>query len=150
MSRLPRHNQSNIVKEDAKLVLSNRRRQTLVRLLTAAKQVECENKLACGVVLSNRIVHISCNSNKTHTISKNSRMKAIHAEMGAARSFKNLSKYALYVVRTRPSGPGLAKPCKYCVDVLREAKCKQVYYTTSQTWEEFLLNPDVRILNIGK
>lgn len=133
---------------DDKIYVSNKIRQIIVRLLTAAKQVECENKLACGAVLSSKLIHISCNSNKTHTVSKNSRMLAIHAEMGVAKTLKDLSDYDVYVVRTRPTGPGLSKPCQYCVDVLRKAKCKRVFYTTSQSWEDFTLAPDIRILNI--
>lgn len=111
------------------------------KILNSAKSVDCGFKLGCAAVKNGKLIAISSNSNKTHTIAKDTRMQGIHAEMGIVAMLEDLSSYDIYVARWRPSGPGLAAPCTHCMKVLKKAGCKEVFYTINQTWEEAFFNP---------
>lgn len=124
------------------VIIPSRKISAIVkRLLTIAKQADCGFKLACGAAKNGKLISAYMNSNKTHTIAKNTRVNALHAEMGLAKALGDLNLYQVIVTRWRPTGPGLAKPCEFCNDVLKKFNCKSVLYTVSQTWEEFTFNP---------
>lgn len=85
-----------------------------------------------------KILSIGTNIRKTHPISHKTRYGELHAEMSAIVAAKgfDLSRSTLYVARWKHEGPGMAKPCKYCMEVIKNSGIKKVVYTTNQPHKE--------------
>lgn len=88
-------------------------------------------KLGCVVVNKGKVVGLGYNKLKTHPKS-NHEWSMIHAEFDAILgvSASDLHNAEVLVYREKKNGSvGLAKPCKCCEKMLREAGIKKVYYT---------------------
>lgn len=60
-----------------------------------------------------------------------------HAEIAALRKAGDVSGAKMFVARTQKSGKtALAKPCDSCMDALKAAGIKTVYYTTEDGYEK--------------
>ena len=84
------------------------------------------------VVRKNRIVSIGYNSRRTSPQVK-TRMRMWHAESAAMHrcSPKDLKGADLVVVRYRRDGKtGLSRPCKVCLEGIKNLHVKRVFYTT--------------------
>lgn len=59
-----------------------------------------------------------------------------HAEVSAIKSTKNAKGAKLFVARLTPADNlALAKPCPRCLQAIKEAGIKKIYYTSSDgTW----------------
>ena len=90
-----------------------------------------------------QVIRIGVNSDKTHPAYKRyypdgSSAACMHAEMDALRFSKPGD--TLEVLRFRPSGYGMAKPCSRCMAVIREKGIRKLRYTNSEgEWEEYPL-----------
>lgn len=124
-------------------------------LLTKTKEVAKESefikingkpvKVGSSIYLNNRLISKSVNSNKTHPMMAKynedafefSKVSFLHAEMAALISASkqlspNMFPYCtIYVARklNRP-GYGLARPCKACMEAIKEFGIKKIVYTT--------------------
>lgn len=67
------------------------------------------------------------NPNKTDKLS-------VHAEVRAViNSETSVEGSTIYVYREKKDGtPGLARPCKHCLAVLKDAGVKKIIYTTNE------------------
>lgn len=98
------------------------------------------HKLVALVVSKNKILSVGYNSRKTHP-SMHTRMQMLHAESDAISrlSDRDLIGSDIVVVRLRPSGfPGLAKPCSFCEQSLRDVGIRKVYYTHSVDYGDII------------
>jgi len=89
------------------------------------------HKLGAVVVRRNAILGIGFNKTKTHPKAK-TRFKTIHAEMAAILNTQteDLTGCSIYVYReTKDGKPALAKPCEYCLELIRQVGIKHIYYS---------------------
>jgi tRNA(Arg) A34 adenosine deaminase TadA len=91
------------------------------------------HQLCALVVKRNRVLSIGYNSRKTSPLMRTA-MQMLHAECEAmARCYANsLQGSEIIVARIKNSGrPGLAKPCGFCENAMRDRGIRRVYYTTN-------------------
>ena len=99
--------------------------------ISAASKSIYKFKLGCAIVYKNRIISIGYNKNKTHPKS-NTDHNTIHAELDAIIKVwdEDLSDCFLYVCRIKKDNSfGLAKPCYWCMNLIREKNIRNVYHT---------------------
>ena len=70
--------------------------------------------------------------NKTHTLAKKFGHygATTHAELHVLNQIRNADGGKLYVYRETSKGIALAKPCKYCLKLIKEKNIRLIYYTT--------------------
>lgn len=107
-------------------------------MLHLAKKVakKSTHKYQVGAVLckNRKPVSFGCNVPKTHPVHANPNVsvrRSIHAEIAAILAAKcGLYGTTIYIYRETKNGkPALAKPCKYCMNLLRRNGVKNIIYT---------------------
>jgi tRNA(Arg) A34 adenosine deaminase TadA len=99
------------------------------------------NNFRLGAVVCNgsRIIGASSNSYRTHTLlSRFYPWPHIHAEAGAILRVGMDRCYHsdLYVARvTRDDQLALARPCEYCLELIKFARIRNVYYSVRNGYE---------------
>jgi deoxycytidylate deaminase len=92
----------------------------------------------CAIIIKkNRVLSVGYNQSKTHSISKDTVVQMIHAEMHAILKCQGgaLKGAEMIVARARADRKaGLAKPCSVCQGILRRCGIKRVLYTTN--WDD--------------
>lgn len=129
--------------------ISNKFYRTCVCALQSAKGLSNSgNFRVYACVLDRKTISVGGgNSLKTHPLGSNTRMNGLHAEMKVVSQCKgNLRGKTILVVRYRIRGPGLAAPCDLCAAMLKDEGVKKVYFTLSQSWEEFALAPKIGVV----
>jgi deoxycytidylate deaminase len=98
-----------------------------------------DHNVKVGCVLSyKRPISVACNKSKTHPKYANpytSFVGSLHAEVRAIinSGVDNLEGYTIYVYREHSDGtPGMSRPCKYCMKLLKDVGIKFIYYTTDE------------------
>lgn len=88
------------------------------------------HRLGAVVARGNKVVSIGWNRYKTHPHSPHP-FKHIHAEVAALMKITDkLDGADLYIYREGKDGiPRLSKPCKSCMNVIKQAGIKRIYYT---------------------
>lgn len=90
-----------------------------------------------AVIVGKKPISVGFNSNKTHPLGHNSFSWTIHAEHSAILSAgkDDLSGSKIFVYResrknrySQPT-PALARPCENCMELLRDAGIREVWYT---------------------
>lgn len=103
----------------------------------------------CALVVSkNKVLSIGYNQPKTHTISAETKMQQLHAEMHAIVGCPEgaVDGAEVIVVRIKPSGkPGLAKPCEVCQKILRRFGIRRVFYTINS---DDVDNPEIEKMKL--
>ena len=106
-----------------------------------------DHRVRVGAVLCNKKpISVACNSKKTHPIHANpynSIRSSLHAECRAIMGYRgSLKGSTIYVYRETKSGhPALARPCNYCLTILKMYDIKRMIFTIDSYpyWrEEFL------------
>lgn len=95
------------------------------------------HKMSCVIANKNRVVSIGFNKYKTHTKSKNTH-PYIHAELAAIldNKFADLNGCTAYVYREHKNGtPAISKPCNHCMQMLKIAGIKKVWYNNGDKEE---------------
>lgn len=99
--------------------------------------------LAAILAKGKKILSIGHNTSKTHPKSYHP-YKSIHAELSAIlKANDDLEGSTIYVARTSRNirKIGMAKPCRYCMEMLMDVGVQKVWYTTScGSWKEILLS----------
>ena len=108
--------------------------------------------LGCVFVYKHKIIASASNSTKTHPMQKKYNRKyrkfkygnkpivdSLHAEIAALNSipypiaqqihWKDVAVYVYRICKGKPSGHGLARPCKACMNALKDAGIGHLYYT---------------------
>lgn len=108
--------------------------------------------LGCVVVYKHKIIASASNSTKTHPMQKKYNRKyrkfkhgdkpivdSLHAEIAALNSipypiaqqiqWKDVSVYVYRICKGKPLGHGMARPCKACMNALKDAGVGHLYYT---------------------
>lgn len=108
--------------------------------------------LGCVIVYRHKIIGSACNSKKTHPMQKKYNRKyrkfkhghkpivdSLHAEIAAINSIPypiaqqiNWKEAAIYVYRIcngKSLGHGLARPCKACLNAIKDIGIGHLYYT---------------------
>lgn len=97
-------------------------------------------RVGAAIFRGKRLISMGWNNTwKTHPESK-ARFKACHAEFAAIQgNYKyDLIGATIYVVRiTNANRRGMAKPCKYCEEVIAAAGIEQVIYTNQKGEPEY-------------
>jgi deoxycytidylate deaminase len=90
------------------------------------------HKLGAVITRGNKIISLGYNKNKTHTKSNHS-WKRLHAEITAIiKAKQDISGCSIYVFReTKQGQPAMARPCSSCMEAIREAGIKRVYYSSN-------------------
>ena len=101
------------------------------------------HKVGAIVVMKHRIISSGCNSMKTHPLQKQynkyrfkeDSVHACHAELVALlpliRDNVDLADASIYVYREHKNGtPGCARPCKSCMELIKDVGIKRIFYTT--------------------
>lgn len=100
--------------------------------------IKSEHHFQMGAIITigNRILSVGKNKYKTHTKQFNQytgcEANSIHAELDAILSCDNVpAKATIYVSRVLRDGScGMAKPCKYCLEILKQYDIKRIVYST--------------------
>ncbi len=107
--------------------------------LARNKERDVMFQLCAIVVFGKSIISVGFNTPKTHTISIDTNMQQLHAEMSAIIQvpYRDLNGCDLIVARaTRGGKPGMAKPCRHCEALISKCNPRRVYYTTGNgSWE---------------
>ncbi len=107
------------------------------RYFEAAKKMSLrsthhQHKLGCVIVNKNKIIGMGFNKLKTHPDS-NHPYKSTHAEFHAICNVLDVSMLKnadIYVYRaTRNGKEALAKPCRYCEQLIRRHGIARIFYT---------------------
>lgn len=104
-----------------------------------------DHRVKVGAVLSKKVPLIAC-SNKTVSHPKYANgldyRATLHAEIRCLLHTQHTDRNGsvIYVYReTKNQEPALAKPCAFCMEALKEAGIKKVYFTISEypfySWE---------------
>ena len=90
-------------------------------------------KLGAIILHRGKIVSTGVNKRKTHPIAYATREQELHAEMDALRKLKSkdLKGGIIFIARWRKTGPGLARPCSDCINILSKYGITKVVYTIS-------------------
>lgn len=127
------------------------------KMFAAAKEVAETSDfdsfhLGCVIVYKRKIIASAANSNKTHPMQKKYNRKyrkfkhggkpivdSLHAEIAALNSipypiaqqlhWNEVSVYVYRICRGKPLGHGMARPCKACLNALRDMGICHLYYT---------------------
>ncbi len=89
-------------------------------------------KFCCILAKGPSIIAIGYNRLKSHTLSLETEMQSLHAEMSVLRGRReDLSRHTLYVVRFSPGRGGLAnaKPCNVCMRLIESLGVGEVIYS---------------------
>lgn len=100
-------------------------------------------RVGCALASGSRLITTASNMLRSHPIQCDYNFRRefpverhnIHAEISALmkirhREYKNLK---IYVIRIRKDGTiGMARPCKACMEALRDYGVKTVFYTTNK------------------
>ncbi len=86
-----------------------------------------------------RLIISGYNQFKTHTLIHGP--QTLHAELHALSrlpySYRtSIDSFILTISRLTTSGYGLARPCDYCMEVIKQVGLKQIAYTTNDGWQE--------------
>lgn len=101
--------------------------------------------IGCIAVYRGKVIGVGYNTNKTNTTQyyydrfrkiksdKNYSAK-LHAEISCINSIKNMdikfNKVKLYIYRLKRDGTcGISKPCKACINAIKDLGIKHIYYT---------------------
>lgn len=116
--------------------------------LAAAADHDVTHQLCALVVSKNKVLSVGYNQPKTHTISAETKMQQLHAEMHAVLGCPEaaVDGAEVIVVRIKPSGkPGLARPCEVCEKILRRFGVRRVFYTTNSEDPD---NPEIEEMRL--
>lgn len=99
------------------------------------------HKLGAVVVDKSRVISVGFNKLKTSPRSPHG-WNQIHAEMSAIfKSRSDLTNCSIYVYReTKDGSIAESKPCPACMEVIRAAGIKKIYYCTNKGYK----NEDVQ------
>lgn len=113
--------------------LSSSRVQRLQNLaVREAFKSGAKKKHGAIVFRKGRIISSGFNKLKTHPKCQQ-QYKYLHAEEDALIKAGILAKGAdIYVIRLIRDGLGLSRPCETCLQVLREAEVRNIYYSTNE------------------
>ena len=103
-----------------------------------AERSSSATKLGCVIASKNKVITVGYNNmTKTHPKS-NHPFKTLHAEVHALIGVpeEETKGCNAYVYREIKSGKkAMAKPCEACMQALRLAKIKRVFFTTDVDWD---------------
>lgn len=108
--------------------------------LKIAQKSEHHFPIGAIIAYGSCVLSIGINKYRTHPRQDNQYTKqkatSIHAELDAIISCHNTKGATIYVARSLFNGSnGLAKPCKFCQDIIRTAGIKKIVYTTYDGFE---------------
>lgn len=100
-------------------------------------------KVGCVVVYRNKVISTGCNKDVTHPLQRKYNKyrnipdwspHKIHAEVDAIRHVMDLdinwNEVSIYIYRKLKDRPfGMAKPCKSCMQLIRDLGIHHVFYT---------------------
>lgn len=97
-----------------------------------AWQKNPHRKRVTAVYIEGNFIIIGSNSRKTHPLAVNHRMQHTHAEVAVLSKVDDASKGVLYVYRETQAGDlAMARPCEFCMPLLKAKNVKKICYTTS-------------------
>jgi tRNA(Arg) A34 adenosine deaminase TadA len=102
------------------------------------KSDHADYRLGAVVVKKNKILGVGYNRNKTHTKSPHP-YRHLHAEIDALLgiSHDDLRNAEMYVWRHIKNGErAMAKPCASCMQAIRVARIRKLYYTIDNGYTE--------------
>ncbi len=105
----------------------------------ASRNSTYRHRLGAVIVKKNRILSVGFNKpEKTHPRSGNL-FRTTHAELDAILRCpeESLKGSTIFVVREAASGLAMAKPCQFCLELIKAVGIKRVVYSTDDGIEEF-------------
>lgn len=95
------------------------------------------HKLGAVISKGNRVISLGFNKNKTHTRS-NHNWKRLHAEISAIiKAKQDITNCYIYIYRETKDGQiAMARPCCSCMQAIKEAGIKKIFYTSSEGFLE--------------
>ena len=131
------------------MAINRHQRFAKIALQLAGEATHDVTHQLCALVVSkNKVLSVGYNQPKTHTMSKDTPMQQLHAEMHAIPGCPEaaVDGAEVIVARLKPSGkPGLSKPCEACEKILRRFGIRRVFYTTNSDDPE---NPKIEELRL--
>lgn len=111
-------------------------------------------KVGCVIVYHNKVISTGCNKDVSHPLQKKYDLyrnipdecpHKLHAEVDAIKHVINLdidwSKVSIYVYRKMRSKPyGISRPCKACINLIKDLGIHKVYYTGDDDYHYEYLN----------
>jgi deoxycytidylate deaminase len=101
------------------------------------------NKIGAVITRKRRVISVGTNKNKLHAKQINPHTDIIgsniHAELDAIikAPYFLLEGSNIYVVRLfKNNSMGLARPCKSCINILKQYRIKYMIYSTNESWEK--------------
>jgi hypothetical protein len=105
-----------------------RHRRWLTRTIELARRSRHHQKMAATAVQGGRVIIGSVNSLRNHPRHVTWEACSRHAEAGLTRA--DIEGATIYVARLKRDGtPGLARPCRRCMELLTAAGARQVVWT---------------------
>lgn len=108
-----------------------RHRRWLAHTLELARRSRHKQRMAATAVQGGRIIIGAVNSLRNHPQHVEWASCSRHAEAGLTRA--DIEGATIYVARIKSDGtPGLARPCRRCMELLTEAGARQVVWTAGE------------------
>lgn len=105
-----------------------RHHRWLARTIALARSSRHRQKMAATAVQGGRVIIGAVNSLRNHPRQVDWESCSRHAEAGLTRA--DIEGATIYVARLKRDGtPGLARPCRRCMERLLEAGARQVVWT---------------------
>ncbi len=102
-----------------------------------SKKSSYYHQLGAVVVKKNKPLSVGYNKpHKTHPEAKTP-FKTVHAEFDAIKKLSEdeLRGATIYVLRNAKSGSRMAKPCRFCMELIRLVGIKKVVYSSDVGYE---------------
>ncbi len=99
-----------------------------------AMMSELPNRHGCIVAVRRKIVGLGWNKGKTHPAASKTISQHIHAELAAiigvnAKDLRGADIFVARKMRGKGQDLGMSRPCKHCLELIRQAGVKWMYYT---------------------
>ena len=104
-------------------------KKTRILKVARKKAKECDYiyRLGAVVVRGGKILSIASNTRKGH------------AEVNAIKQASKTEGADIYVTRHTPTGMAMAKPCDNCMEAIKAAGIRRIYYTSRDGLHKVIL-----------
>jgi tRNA(Arg) A34 adenosine deaminase TadA len=116
------------------LALSKKDKKMIDRAFEISQEATHKFRIGC-VIYDKKPLTMAANCGiKTHP-NLPGLVDKLHAEMKALKVYNNVNGADIVVVRGSKTNPRLAKPCKYCLERIKNAGIRRVIYSTDNGFE---------------
>jgi deoxycytidylate deaminase len=117
--------------------LSAKKKMLMGLAANAARQSDEPNRHGCVIARRGQIMAVGFNKPKTHPAAVKYYSGHIHAELAAIiqvnkDDLRGADLYSVRIMRSKGEPRGMGKPCRRCMEMIRDAGIKRIYFTNAE------------------